>query len=245
MDLRAAHNDIYIQYAPGVIVERAYAALGYRDTGRTFGQIAGQMRTEIARELIGKFGAASVDASGSKAIRLKRAPGTRADVDVVPTFVLHYVMWNPLTQIYQTINGVAIFPKAGAVTLNFPDQHNANGIAKRGRTKLRFKKNVRMLKRLRDELIETGAFKKGEVPSFLVECLVYRIEDDYFLVEADDRYDRLLRIIRRMHEQLNDPAWLSTANEVNEVKLLFGVHQPWTLEGAKRFSMAAWNRLMA
>src|SRR5262249_41345042 len=83
------------------------------------------------------------------------------------------------------------------------------------------------------------------LPSFLVECLVYRVEDDYFLVDADDRYDRLLRLVRRMHGQLNDPVWAATANEINEIKLLFGPHQPWTIEVAKRFSAAAWNRLMA
>jgi hypothetical protein len=135
MDLRAGHNDIYIQYAPGVIVERAYAALGYYDTGRTYGQIAGQMRTEITQELTGRFGAIKVDSTGNKAIRLKRAVGTRADVDVVPCLVLHYVIWNPVSHVYQTINGVAIFPKVGAPTLNFPDQHNANVIAKRSREK--------------------------------------------------------------------------------------------------------------
>jgi hypothetical protein len=102
-----------------------------------------------------------------------------------------------------------------------------------------------MFKRLRDELVDGGVFKKGEVPSFLVECLVYRVEDGYFLVDQDDRYDRLLRIVRRIHEQLNDQTWLSLATEINDIMPLFGLGQPWTVETAMRFSAAAWNRLVA
>ena len=102
-----------------------------------------------------------------------------------------------------------------------------------------------MLKRLRDELVEGGAIKAEQVPSFLVECLVYGVEDGYFLVEPDDRYDRLLRVVTRIHEQLNDASWVGTAREINGVKLLFGVHQGWTLDAAKKFSAEAWVRLVA
>ena len=245
MDLRALHKDIYIEYAPGVIVKSAYASLGYHPTGRTYGQTAAQMRTEIAHQLIGGFGTDHVDANGNKAIRLKRATGSRADVDVVPCFRLHHVIWNPRARIYQTIEGVAIFGRHGPPIVNFPDQHHANGIAKRTRTKLRFKKKVRMLKRLRDELVDSGVFKKGEVPSFLVECLAYGVEDEYFLVETDDRYDRLQRIVLRIHEHLNDAIWLGAATEINGVKPLFGTHQLWTTDMARRFSAEAWTRLKA
>jgi hypothetical protein len=244
MDLRAMHSSVYLQYAPGVIAEYAHAALGYRGIGRTVGQVADQMRIEIAVQLAGRFGLDHVDASGNKAIRLKKIAGSRADVDIVPCLVLDYVVWNSTVGIYQVIKGVAILGRAGGPTLNFPDQHYANGVAKRLRTRLRFKKNVRMIKRLRDELVESGVLQKGDVPSFLVECLVYGVEDSYFLVETDDRFDRLRRVVLRMNEQLNDPVWPSTATEINEVKLLFGAHQPWTAETAKRFTMTAWNRLV-
>jgi hypothetical protein len=102
-----------------------------------------------------------------------------------------------------------------------------------------------MLKHLRDELVDVGIFKKEDVPSYLVECLVYGVEDDYFLVEADERYDRLLRVVGPMHEQLNDPTWVNLTTEINEVIFLFGSHQRWTADAAKRFLAAAWNRLLA
>jgi hypothetical protein len=182
---------------------------------------------------------------GNKAIRVNGVPGSRAPVDIVPCFQLHYVQWDSSRGQYLVIKGVAILARDGQLTINFPDQHHQNGIAKRARTQLRFKKNVRMLKRLRDELVEGGAIRADEVPSFLVECLMYRVEDDYFLLESDDRYERLLRVVTRIHEQLNDASWVSAAREINGVKLLFGSHQGWTLDAVKKFSAEAWVRLMA
>jgi hypothetical protein len=102
-----------------------------------------------------------------------------------------------------------------------------------------------MLKRLRDELVELGFLQKGDVPSFLVECLAYRVEDEHFLVEWDSRYDRLRRVVARMDAQVNVSDWSSAAREINDIKPLFGFHQPWTWEAAKRFTAAAQLRLAA
>jgi hypothetical protein len=245
MDLRAAHPDIYVQYAPGVISQYAYAALGYRSTVKNCTETSNLMRAEVGRQLADRFGTVHVDASGNKAVRLTGLAGSRADVDVVPCLVCHYVLWDQMAGVYRTIEGVAIFGRNGTITYNFPEQHNLNGITKRERTRHRFKKNVRMLKRLRDEMAEAGIINGGEVPSFLVECLVYRVEDEHFLMEQDDRYDRLRRIVERMRAQLNVPDWSSAALEINDVKVLFGPHQPWSLETAKMFAHAAWARLVA
>jgi hypothetical protein len=243
LDLRAVHPSIRVEYAQDVRVESANVVLGYTFPGPTLGQIVAQMRSEMASMFTRQFGALNVETDGNKAIRVKSVPGSRAPVDVVPCSRLHYVRWDGYR--YVVTEGVAIQARDGTITFNFPDQHHGNGIQKRARTQLRFKRNVRMLKRLRDELVEGGAIKAEEVPSFLVECLVYAVEDSYFLVETDDRYDRLLRVVTRIHEQLNDASWVGAAREINGVKLLFGSHQGWTLDAAKKFSAEAWVRLMA
>src|SRR5262249_1495108 len=121
----------------------------------------------------------------------------------------------------------------------------ANGVQKRAGTRLRFKKIVRMLKRLRDELVETGVLEANEAPSFLIECLVYGVEDQFFLVEDDERYDRFLRVVTRMYGHLQDQVWCAAATEINGVKPLFGEEQGWTVDGARKFVVAAWQRLSA
>lgn len=244
IDLRAVHPMVDTVYAEGVMPQYADAVLGYRAGTRTFSQVLDGMRREMWDQFVAEFGILNVE-DGGKALRVKSVPGSRAPVDVVPCFKLHYVEWVAAWGRYHVTEGMVIFPRGGGYIFNFPEQHHRNGITKRANTQHRFKRNVRMLKRLRDELVDTRVLGKGRVPSFLVECLVYGVEDGYFLYEPDDRFERLVRVVERVHDQLNDAVWVSAAREINGVKMLFGPHQPWTVDTAKQFTAAAWNRLMA
>jgi hypothetical protein len=96
---------------------------------------------------------------------------------------------------------------------------------------------------LRDELVREQKLVAGRVPSFLVECLTYVVEDAYFMVETDDRHDRATRILLRMWELLNDPGWISTATEINGIKFLFHATQPWNVDDAKAFVALALAQL--
>lgn len=241
IDLRAVHRMLDVVYGDGVIEQAADTVLGYT-AGVPFGQVNAELRRQMVDVLAGEFGILNVE-DGGKAIRVKSVPGSRAPVDVVPCFGLRFV--SLFAGQYVVSEGIAIFPRTGPKIFNFPDQHHRNGIDKRANTLHRFKRNVRMLKRLRDELVELGIVPKGHVPSFLIECLVYEVEDEHFLVEADDRYDRLLRIVRRINERLNDQSWVNGATEINGIKFLFRSAQPWTVDAAKKFAAAAWSRLMA
>jgi hypothetical protein len=243
MDLRAVHPLIRTVYANEVVVEYAEKALGITQSGRYFSDLIVEMRRQIATSLIEKFGAASVDVSGNKAIRLKKLPGSRADVDIVPVFKYMWVCWDHPALQYRQANGITVLGKDGSWIHNFPDQHAANGIAKRVRTAHRFKRHVRIFKRLRDELVQQGKLASGRVPSFLIECLTYAVEDGYFLVETDDRYGLAVRIFNRMWELLDNPLWTSTATEINGIKFLFNIAQPWTVNDAKGFVALALAQL--
>jgi hypothetical protein len=235
MDLRAVHPLIKIEYAQNVLVEAAQAAHGIPQSGRYFSDVVADLRREIRLCLGQKFGAANVDADGNKAIRLKKLAGSRADVDIVPAFNYVWMWWDDVARQYGRANGVTILSRDGAGVNNFPDQHYANGVTKRSQTRYRFKRFVRIFKRLRDDLVSERKLAAGRVPSFLIECLTYAVEDAYFLVETDDRYDRANRILRRMWELLDNPTWVKTATEINGIKFLFHVTQPWTVDGAKGF----------
>ena len=243
MDLRAVHPLVRIVYANDVIVEYGQKAHGIPQVGRYFSDVIVEMRRQITTSLMEKFGAASVDASGNKAIRLKKLPGSRSDVDIVPMFKYLWVWWNNPARQYGQNPGVTILGGNGTWIHNFPDQHAANGITKRAQTGNRFKRHVRIFKRLRDELVREGKLAPGSVPSFLIECLTYAVEDGYFLVETDDRYERAKRILARMWELLDNPLWTSTATEINGIKFLFNIAQPWTVNDAKGFVALALAQL--
>lgn len=243
MDLRAIHPLVRIVYANDVIVEYAEKVHGIRQSARYFTDVAADMRREITASLTQRFGTANVDASGNKAIRLKKVSGSRADVDIAPGFNYIWMWWDHPAQQYRQAAGITILGKDGTWIHNFPEQHYANGVNKRTHTAQRFKRHVRIFKRLRDELVRERKLVSGRVPSFLVECLTYAVEDRYFLVETDDRYDRANRILQRMWELLENPSWTSTATEINSIKFLFHVTQPWTVDDAKGFVALALAQL--
>ena len=240
VDLRAAHPGVRVDYAPSVVEHIARSTLAYSDHGLTLQQTFDTMRSQIITTFAGAFGRGNVLTDGKKAIRIKGITGSRAKVDVVPTVQYHHVSWKEAERRYGVVEGVAILSTDGRWTLNYPDQHEDNGIAKRTRTAYRFKRIVRIFKRLRADMADRGLLTVA-VPSFLVECLVYAVEDGYFLVDRDDRYDRVRRIALRMRELLTK--WPSALTEINGIKPLFGPEQGWTRESALTFVNAAIRHL--
>ena len=241
MDLRVQLPDIITVYAQDVDPVRADLVEGYVPTGRSTMAIASAVRDALATDCRRRFGVANVTV-GKKAVTVDGLSGSRADVDLVPAFHAHHI-YNDGVGGYVRHDGVTIVSADGSQTHNFPEQHHANGKAKRVSTQHRFKKVVRMLKRLNYELADQGAIPK-RVPSFLVECLVYVVEDFHFL-QAEDRYTRLVRVLRRIRGKLGDAAWVATATEVNEIKFLFNPAQAWSLADARGFVDAALARLDA
>ncbi|CAN7344110.1 hypothetical protein LJR231_001953 [Phyllobacterium sp. LjRoot231] len=238
IDLRVQHPAIKIEYLNGIDPQAAWRDGGYVALEPTFGELSTQMRTEIIADLIRIFGADKVNADGNKAIRVSGLDGSRAEVDVVPAFRLHRITGNSLIGGVTGIEGVAILSRDGQWTENYPDQHLANGRAKRLATGHQFKRTVRIVKRLRADMADRGVFN-AKVPSFLIECLVYLVEDHAFMVAADDRYDRVKRVLNRIVQILENPLLAYSATEINGVKLLFGGNQAWTLETARSFSKFA------
>ncbi|API61072.1 hypothetical protein BSL82_10290 [Tardibacter chloracetimidivorans] len=235
IDLRVVHPLLKVDYADNVYLPAAQGMLGYSDAGPTFQQIFNGLRVNLAKDLSTRFGRSNVEV-GKKAIRIKGITGSRAEVDVVPAIRYHHVTWLTDAQRYLTLEGVAILSTDGRWTVNFPDQHAANGRAKRGRTGHQFKRTVRIFKRMQADMLRTGAMK-ARVPSFLVECLVYAVEDPYFTVPTDDRYGRVRRVAWRIKQLLS--AAQAGLTEINDIKWLFHADQAWNHADALAFADAA------
>jgi hypothetical protein len=231
IDLRLVHPVVNIEYGEGVIPQYAYQALRYESVGMTFAQVFLGLRCNALPLLREKFGKENVEI-GNKAIRIKGITGSRAEVDVVPAVRHHRVTWSSSLSRFETVEGIAILGKDGGWTINYPDQHRANGVTKRACTANRFKKIVRIFKRLRSDLPDSENLR---VPSFLIECLVHSVEEEHFVVETDDRYGRVRRIAARMSSLVKNPFASYGLKEINGVKSLFGSHQGWTHADAVQF----------
>jgi hypothetical protein len=164
---------------------------------------------------------------------VKGLTGSRSEVDVVPAFTLHHIGPGAMTH-----KGVAILSRDGNTwTFNYPEQHAENGKWKRLSTGLQFKRVVRIVKRLRTEMKERGV-TAADIPSFLIECLMYLVEDNYFTVDGDDRYGRVRRVMSRLSERLSGPLEPFLFMEIYRLKPLFTGGQAWTLETARSFVAA-------
>lgn len=235
IDLRLEHPILHVEYGPGVQPVAARRAFDYSGTGRPLGEVFNEMRAYATAALARQFGAANV-VRGSKSIKVKGITGSRAMVDVVPCVRFNIIDWVPDWRQFLKTEGIAILSDAGWI-YNYPDLHHRHGKDKRERTARRFKKVVRIFKALRNDM-EGAGISGARVPSFLVECLVYGVEDDYFLQSTDDLYGRVRRVALRMREQLANPYAASVMWEINEVKHLFEPGQAWTLQQARAFTDA-------
>ncbi|GMV19522.1 MAG: hypothetical protein AMXMBFR56_77460 [Polyangiaceae bacterium] len=180
---------------------------------------------------------ASAVSRGKKAFDL-HANSYRVDADVVPTF--EHRRYRIQGGTYTYLSGTELIPDGGSRIINWPQQNYDNGTAKNAATGTRFKKLVRVLKHLRDEMVDEGHAAAKPIPSYLIECLVWNAPNSAFV---DDSYAENLRAIL-LHLYANTQTDVACAEwgEVNELKYLFRGNQPWTRAAVNAFVVAAWNR---
>jgi hypothetical protein len=134
--------------------------------------------------------------------------------------------------------GSKVFPSKGSNIVNYPKQQLDNGIAKNVTTGRRYKYMVRALKKLQSLLIDEGLVT-AELPSYLIECLVFNVENDNFGHDkyVDDMRCVLAEIFNSTLEAGNWNDW----EEVNELKYLYRGGKGWTHEQVHTFADAAWD----
>lgn len=194
-----------------------------------------KLRTELGAALKAKF-PGQVDSSGSTAFRINSSTA-RVDADVVPCFDYKYYLRGGGSR-----EGAKIFKKDGTSFENYPQQQLDNGRAKNTRTSSRYKRTVRIMKRVENVMVANGSHR--DVPSFLVECLVYNCPDS--ILNRSTWTDIVRGVIVHIWQELqgeeptnNSDRWL----EANECKYLFHAAQVWNRADGRDFANAAWNYL--
>jgi hypothetical protein len=193
-------------------------------------------KADVEQALIDYYGASAVT-RGNMAMRV-REKKTTLPADVVPCFEYHYVYdvdsyGQPLYY-----KGTRVYKDSGEYVHNWPEQQRVNGITKNNATGRRYKRMVRALKRLENELVARGEI--NELPSFFMECLVYNVPNSN--LSSSDSYVTSMRAVLAVifNETLSEERckeWL----EVSERKVLFHRDQSWTCSQAHELANCAWN----
>ena len=139
-------------------------------------------RRETLRALEAGFGGRMVS-QGNKSIKLQAEP-RRLAADVV--VCMGHRRYRNLHSYAEGITFWALRDKRKIV--NFPKEHNNNGVAKSARTWDRYKRTVRMFKNARNHLESAGRISAGLAPSYFVECLIYNAPDSAFQYGFQDTY---------------------------------------------------------
>ena len=193
-----------------------------------------QFKDDVQAALVATFGAGAV-VRGNKAIRV-RASSVRVNADVVAAFEHR---WYRSNRSY--LSGIEVRSDTGEQVINWPDQHYESGVSKNLATSRRFKATVRILKRLRNRMVDEGIEVASPIPSFLIECLVWNVPAGSF---GHTTYTADVRsaLATTFNATLTDAAcseWL----EVSQLKYLFGSTKPWTRQQAHSFLSRAWDYL--
>ena len=134
----------------------------------------GSYKNDVERALVNRFGRANVR-RGNKAFDVNENTG-RVDADAAPCFAyrLYFNGW-------QYHEGTALIADdTRRLITNFPQQQYDNGVAKNNATDRRFKRAVRIAKKLSHEMEEAGVASARPMASFLIESLIWNAPDHLF-----------------------------------------------------------------
>lgn len=191
-----------------------------------------QFKRELHLALIARFGTTQVT-RGSKAFQVD-ANTYRVNADVAAFFEHRRYYSNSHYH-----SGVQMLTDQSQSIINWPEQHYSNGVDKNTRTGRRYKKAVRILKTMLNEMSASGVSAATPIPSFLVECLVWNAPDSAF---AHDSYKAMMRaVLANLYNDTRTDATCSEWGEVSELKYLFRGSQPWSRAGAHEFVSKAWD----
>jgi hypothetical protein len=205
--------------------------LGFSDATYNFAEF----KNDVEAALVSYFGSDSVR-RGQKAFDV-HANTYRIDADVVPCF--EHRRFLGTTQSYWYLSGTELHPDNGGKIVNWPRQNYDNGVKKNEATGRRFKAITRILKRLRNEMVDAGYEAAKPIPSYLIECLIWNVPNNGFghdTLKADVRY-----AIAHLWTETRADESCKEWGEINELKYLFRASQPWSRDKVNTFLQAAWN----
>jgi hypothetical protein len=222
------NSTFFPQYPPGKTQE---------DFGNIRGDITFSNYKSLIQSALERYFEVGSVTRGDKAFKV-HANTYRIDADVVATFE-HRRYYMNSNGTYYHLSGIGFDTDKGVRILNWPNQHYENGVKKHEDTGRRFKKIVRILKRLRNEMQEQKVAAADNVASCLIEALVWNVPSEGFghdTLSADLRY-----VLVHLYNKTKDDEKCREWGEVSELKYLFRPSQPWSREGAHNFILAAWN----
>lgn len=206
-------------------------------------------RDDVGQALRDHFGWQTIQ-QGDKSYKIGQN-SYRLNADVTP-FLAHrrYTGTKRADGSWEYHEGVELRPRndSNKRVINWHQHHYDNGVAKNTATGRRYKRVVRILKKLKQDMAESGSrdakAAASAVPSFLIECLVYNAPKEKFNQSEGTYYGDVKNAVAWLfHETKLDSTKAGDLVEVSGLKTLFASTQPWTASHANAFTLEAWRHV--
>ena len=164
---------------------RTNADYGYLDGGIEYRDY----KSYVIEALNAKFGYNTVSIE-NKCINVE-ANSYHVNADVVPAF--QYRDYKAINSLDATryIEGIKYIANDGSVVINYPKEHISNGKQKNIKTNHAYKKLVRIMKHIRNNMADERKINPDKITSFLTECLVWNVPDS--IITGNDSWSATIQ----------------------------------------------------
>jgi hypothetical protein len=208
VDIAVVEEDIFrTKYRSGVTdVNYGFSIASSRS--KTF-------KDEVEQALREKFG--SDVSRENKSIKIN-GNSYRKDADSVPCRRYKDFSSDYTNNPDNYVGGILIKADSGEEIINYPEQHIRKGKEKNVATNHYYKKMVRIIKKMRYLMKDSGLKSANNVSSFALESLLWNIPDEYYLEYKDYRKVFIFHML--LHYLNNHSNELDTYKEANGIKRL-------------------------
>lgn len=193
-------------------------------------------KREVAAWLTHKFG--NGVKAGNKAIYVPGNGSSRRDADVLACVEHRKYRSYTYTGSSDYDGGICFWTNSGIKIVNYPKQHSSNCTTKHQATSSRFKHNVRILKNMRNAMINDRYLKDGVAPSYFIEGMLSNAPNPNFIPSYQTTFVNNLNWLRQC-----DPNQLKCANGIHPL-LQTGSQVSWNATDFATYLDAAaryWN----
>lgn len=201
-------------------------------------------RSDVHDALLARFGSSGMT-PGDKGFNIHENT-YRIEADVTPFFEYRKYDGKATAQgSWAYREGVKSISESGTKFVNWHHDHYDQGVKRNAETGKCFKRVTRIMKNMKFDMIENGTPQAkdlaDQMPSFLIECLVFNAKDTCF--QHDDYVEDVRYAIADMWARTKQDGDWKEMVEVNWRKWLFRSGQAWKVETVHDFLGAAWGYL--
>jgi len=223
-------DQVFTQYADGI----RQADVGLVDSDYTYAKFKDMVQRALAK----RFGTGV--SRGNKAFDI-HANSYRLDADVVPAFEHRwYTGHKDYRGNYTYHKGIAFISDNGYRIINWPEQTHENGKDKHERTNKKYKKAIRILKRLRNSMQEKQISAANDIGSFVIESMIWNVPDGH--INTTNYKDMIQNVLAHLYNETKTNEKCAEWGEVSELKYLFKFDEPKRIK-AHNFISAAWDHI--